>query len=121
MNVLFIVLNKTEYLDDILDAFVDIGVRGATIIDSQGMGSALVDSSSMDEPFFGVLRNLLDNSKPYNKTIFTVIEDEKILDQAVKVVKEIVKDIYEPGVGMMFTVPLGNVYGMDRKEDLKKN
>lgn len=117
MNVLFIVLNKTEYLDDILDAFVDIGVRGATIIDSQGMGSALVDSSSVNEPFFGALRNLMDNSRPYNKTIFTVIKDDKILDEAVKTVKEIVQDIYEPGVGMMFALPLGNVYGMDRKED----
>lgn len=116
MNVLFIVLNKTEYLDDILDAFVDIGVRGATIMDSQGMGRALVNGSSTNEPFFGVLKNLLDDSRPYNKTIFTVIKDENLLDDAVNVVKDIVQDIYEPGVGMMFTLPLGNVYGMDRKE-----
>lgn len=117
MNVLFIILNKVEYMDDILDAFVDIGVRGATILDSQGMGSALVDSSSSGEPFFGVLRNLLDDSKPYNKTIMTVIKDDKILDEAVEVVKDIVGDIYEPGVGMMFTVPVGNTYGMNRSED----
>lgn len=117
MNVLFIVLNKTEYLDDILDKFVEIGVRGATIMDSQGMGSALVDTRNVNEPFFGVLRNLLDDSKPYNKTIFTVIKDEELLDEAVSVVKEVVQDIYEPGVGMMFTLPLGNVYGMDRKKN----
>ena len=112
MNVLFIVLNKTEYLDDILDAFVEIGIRGATIMDSQGMGSALADNGG--EPFFGVLRNLLDDARPYNKTIFTVIDDEDLLEKAVKTVKEIVVDIYEPGVGMMFTLPVGNVYGMDR-------
>lgn len=114
MNVLFIVLNKSEYLDDILDAFVEIGVRGATILDSQGMGSALADNGKGSEPFFGVLRNFLDNSRPYNKTIFTVIKDDEILEKAVKAVKEIVVDIYEPGVGMMFTLPVGNVYGMDR-------
>lgn len=116
MNVLFIVLNKTEYLDKILDQFVEIGVRGATIIDSQGMGSALVDTRNVNEPFFGVLRNLLDDSKPYNKTIFTVIKDDQLLEEAVAVVKEVVQDIYEPGVGMMFTLPLANVYGMDRKK-----
>ena len=43
MNVLFVVLNKTEYLEDVLDAFVDIGITGATIMDSQGMGSAMTD------------------------------------------------------------------------------
>lgn len=116
MNVLFIVLNKSEYLDDILDAFVEIGIRGATIIDSQGMGSALTDSSS-NEPFFGVLRNLLDDARPYNKTIFTVIKDDERLEKAVEAVKDIVVDIYQPGVGMMFTLPIGNIYGMDKEAD----
>jgi hypothetical protein len=37
MNILFLVLNETEYLDEILDGFVDAGVKGATILDSQGM------------------------------------------------------------------------------------
>lgn len=113
MNVLFIVLNQVEYLDDILDSFVDIGVRGATIFDSQGMGSALNSNGKGNEPFFGILRNLLDESRPYNKTIFTVIEDEQVLNNAIKAVKEIVGDIHKPGVGMMFTLPVGNIYGMD--------
>ncbi len=73
MNVLFIVLNKTEYLDEILDQFVDIGVRGATIIDSQGMGSALVDTRNVNEPFFGVLRNLLDVGLCSEFTIYVTI------------------------------------------------
>lgn len=114
MNVLFIVLNQVEYLDDILDAFVDVGVRGATIFDSQGMGSALTANGKGNEPFFGVLRNLLDESRPYNKTIFTVIQDDKILEDAVKAVKNIVGDIHKPGVGMMFTLPVGNIYGMNK-------
>ena len=108
MNVLFIVLNKVEYLDDILDMFLDIGVKGVTILDSQGMGRAI----GQNEPFFGSIRKMLDGSRPYNKTIFTVIEEEELLNNAVKGVQEIVVDIEEPGVGMMFTLPLGNVYGM---------
>lgn len=112
MNALFIVLNETEYLDDILDGFVEIGVKGATILDSQGMGSAITNSGRGHDAFFGAIRNFLDNARPYNKTIFTVIEDEEILMQAVRTVKEIVGDINKPGVGMMFTVPVGNVYGM---------
>lgn len=117
MNVLFLVLNKTEYLDDILDAFVDIGITGATIIDSQGMGSAMTDVNSTEEPFFGVLKNMLEDSRPYNKTIFTVIKDDELLKKAVNKVKEIVGDIYEPGVGIMFTVPVGNTYGFSSKND----
>lgn len=112
MNVLFIVLNEMEYLDDILDSFVDIGVKGATILDSQGMGSAISNSGRGNDPFFGAIRTFLDNSRPYNKTIFTVIEDEELLNEAVKSVKDILGDMNKPGVGMMFTVPVGNVYGL---------
>lgn len=119
MNVLFIVLNEAEYLDEILDAFVDIGVTGATIIDSQGMGSALTNVNTTDEPFYGVLKNMFDESRPYNKTVFTVLKDEELLEKAVHVVKDIVVDIYEPGVGIMFTIPLGMTYGFPWEEDSK--
>lgn len=115
MDVLFVVLNKTEYLDDILDAFVDIGITGATIIDSQGMGSAMTDVNDTDEPFYGVLKSMLDDSRPYNKTIFTVVKDEKLLEKAVNTVQDILGDIYEPGIGIMFTMPLGNTYGISWK------
>lgn len=111
MNILFLVLNKTEYLDEILDAFVDVGVKGATILDSQGMGSALANTDR-NGPFFGALRNLMDNARPFNKTIFTVIEDEEVLERAVKEVKEILGGMEEHGVGLMFTLPLGKVYGL---------
>lgn len=112
MNALFIVLNEIEYLDDILDSFVDVGVKGATILDSQGMGSAITNSGRGSEPFFGAIRAFLDNARPYNKTIFTVIEDEETLSKAVQTVKDILGDINKPGVGMMFTLPVGNVYGI---------
>lgn len=112
MNVLFIVLNEAEYLEEILERFVELGVRGATILDSQGMGSAITNSGGGREPFFGAIRSFLDNSRPYNKTIFTVIEDEERLASTIKAVKDILGDINKPGVGMMFTLPVGNIYGM---------
>ncbi len=111
MNILFLVLNEVEYLDDILDAFVDKGVKGATILDSQGMGSALTNGGK-DIPFMGTFRILLDNARPYNKTIFTVIEDDQVLKDTVQAVKEILGDMQEPGVGLMFTLPVGEIYGM---------
>lgn len=113
MNILFLVLNETEYLDDILDAFVDIGVRGATILDSQGMGSAIA-SGTRNEPFFGALRSFLDNARPYNKTIFTVIEDEELLEEAIEAVQNILGDMSKPGVGLMFTLPVRSIHGMTK-------
>ena len=112
MNALFIILNKPNYLEDLLDEFIEIGVKGATILDSQGMGFAMTHGGHGNEPFFGKIRSIIDNSRPYNKTIFTVIEDEETLEKAVNVTKKVLGDIYQPGIGMMFTMPVNNVYGM---------
>lgn len=112
MQVLFLVLNETEFLDDILAAFVEIGVKGATILDSQGMGRALATNPDQALPLFGYLRNLMDGAHPYNKTIFTLINSAELAEKAVQAVKEVVGDMNRPGVGLMFTVPVGNVYGI---------
>lgn len=112
MNALFIVLNKPDYLEELLEEFIEIGVKGATILESQGMGFAMNHGGYGNEPFFGKIRSMIDNSRPYNKTIFAVIEDEETLANAVKATKRVLGDIYEPGIGMMFTMPVNNVYGM---------
>lgn len=112
MVALFIVLNKTDFLDEILTEFVENGVKGATILDSQGMGSALTMNADDPVPAFGLLRSFLDHSKPYNKTIFTVLESEEDAQRVAKIVNKVMGGIDNPGHGMMFTVPVGRVYGM---------
>lgn len=112
MYVLFIVLNQVDYLDEILLGFVEAGVGGATIIDSQGMAGAMVENQTAT-PFMGLLKNFLDDCKPYNKTIFTVLESETVLEDAVQIVKDVLGDAAKAGAGFMFSVPIGRVYKFD--------
>ena len=112
MNVLFIIINKPEHLEDLLSKLMEVGIKGATILESQGMGFAVNHGGHANQPFYGQIRSMIDNSRPYNKTVFTVIEDEDTLSKAISAAKEVFGDVYEPGVGMMFTMPVNNVYGM---------
>lgn len=41
MEAMFIVLNREEYLGEVLKAFVDLGISGATVVESSGMGRLL--------------------------------------------------------------------------------
>ncbi len=107
MKLLFIVLNKEEYLEPVLELFVESGVRGATVLDSVGMGRILAH----DIPIFAGLRNLMPESRPFNKTIFTVIEDEKILP-LISAIEEVMGSLDEPGTGLAFTVPVDFVRGL---------
>ena len=115
MYVLFIILNEICCLEDILAGFIKEGIGGATIIDSQGMGRAIAHNKNEDIPMFGTLRMMLGDTHPYSKTIFTVIDNEQMVDKAVSVVQDTVKDCTCRGVGLMFTVPIGKTYKMNKE------
>ncbi len=109
MKALFLILNKTEKLNDVLEAYVKVGIKGATVVDSQGMGSALSESNL---PMFGgFLRTVLDNNRPFNKVIFSVVKDEEVLNDAIAAVENILGDMSKPGVGLMFVMPVDRVVG----------
>ncbi|MFH0765016.1 MAG: hypothetical protein V2A61_01200 [Calditrichota bacterium] len=106
-KLLIIVLNQEEHLDELLEAFVELDVRGATVIDSVGMGQIIAH----DIPIFGGLRSLMTGSRPYNKTIFTVIE-EKQIPGIIEVFEHICGPLCEPGSGLIFALPVDFVKGL---------
>jgi len=112
MYALFIVLNKTDVLDELLEAFVDIGIQGATILDSQGMASALVGNKNIDIPILGRIRGMVDTSRPYNKTIFTIVPSKQIAHDAIECVNTVVGDIDNQCTGMAFTVSIDEIFGL---------
>ena len=74
MHLFIFVLNKEEHLEEILEAFLELGMTGATIVDSIGMGRILAH----DIPIFAGFRSLMQESRSGNKTIITVVLEEKI-------------------------------------------
>lgn len=114
-NALIIVLNDVVYLDDILASFVELGVAGATIIDSQGMASAIVNGNVDHVPLFGSLKMILEGSHPYNKTIFAVIEGEMLLSRTMDAIDDLMGDHVGSGAGFMFTMPVANIKKLGRK------
>jgi nitrogen regulatory protein P-II 1 len=109
IHLLVVVLNREEFLEDILTAFVEAGVSGATIIDSVGMGRVL----AYDVPIFAGLRKTMDGqrSAPYNKTIFTVIPDENMLHKTISLLEKVL-DLDVPGTGLLFVLPITMVKGL---------
>lgn len=108
MDLLVCVISEPRKVDEILQAFLEIGVTGATVIDSYGMGSILVE----DIPIFAGFRSLLSTSSNYNKTIFSVIKDKDIVQQAIAAIEEICGDLENPSAGIVFTVPVSSVKGL---------
>jgi nitrogen regulatory protein PII len=102
------ILNDQEKLDEIMAGFIEIGITGATIIDSVGMGRIL----AKDVPIFAGFQSLLSGSRPYNKTIISVVDDDQKVESALSLIEETCGPFDQPGAGIAFTLPLDQVHGL---------
>lgn len=111
LELVVIVLNKIEYLTEILDGFVEEGLRGATVIDSSGMGHILANYI----PFFARFADMEEENKKHSKTIFTVVDSAYERNKAVKVVEETIGDISQPDTAFIFSLPVNFVKGLNSR------
>jgi len=108
MELLVCVVNREKHLDRILAGFVDIGIRGATVLNSEGMASHLGDGV----PVLANLQALLERSRPHNATVFSVIDDTDKVAAAVELISETCGGIDSPATGFVFTIPVSRVFGL---------
>lgn len=98
------VLNEPEFLNEVLTAFLEAGCAAATVLESQGMGRII----SQDVPIFAGFRHLFAGSKPYNYTIFAVVEEPGVVERIVKLVRDVLAEVEESAKGVVFTVPVSS-------------
>ena len=108
MQLLIAVINQEEKLDEILSGLVELGVTGATLIGSEGMGRVI----SHDIPIFAGLATLAQRSRPTNTTLFSVIREPGRVDQVIALLEEICGSFDDPATGIVFTVPVNRVVGL---------
>jgi nitrogen regulatory protein P-II 1 len=106
MKLLFVALNSTEKLEDVLEGLVEVGVTGATVVDSVGMGRLLEGV-----PLFAGMRNIFRAAKPRNNMIFSVITDAQAAE-ALEVLDKILGCSRGKGMGIAFTVPIDATIGV---------
>lgn len=117
MQILFIVLNDLSFLDAILEKFVELKVRGATIIDSQGMARAIMKNEDVFQMLLsGPFAHSISNESSSSKTIFTVIPEEEKVKEVVQAVQAITQMSEKPVIGFMFTLPVTGIYPLKPKK-----
>ncbi|MDI3508733.1 MAG: hypothetical protein PWP55_925 [Clostridiales bacterium] len=117
MFALFIVLNRTEYLKDVLKAVEDVGLS-CTVIDSVSANQYVNFYSpntfaSYDVPVVVGSMSMADDDSGiiYNKTLMVLVDDEEKAQQAMQAVESVVGDMARPGTGIMFYVPVVKAAG----------
>ncbi len=115
MKLVVFVLNREELLDDVLAAYVEAGIPGATVLDSEGMGRYL----TYEVPLFADFKEYMKGNKPYNKTILSVVRDERGIPQLKKLLDKITGGLSRPGTGILFSIPVDYAVGLIDTEEVE--
>ena len=110
MQLLVLILNREEKLEEILTYFLEEGVRGATLLESEGMGRIL----AQEVPIFAGFRDLFAPANPHNRTILSVVPDDMV-DHLGEGIGEILGGWDQRGTGVLFTLPVQKVWGADKE------
>ncbi len=106
MYLLLVILNKEEYLEDILSVFLELGIEDAVTIDAESMKRSL----AAQVPIFAGLRLDLGR-RPFSKIILASSDEKDTAHNVVKLLKEVDIDLEVPGVSRIYTIKLESVYG----------
>jgi nitrogen regulatory protein PII len=116
MYMILFVLHDPDLLEDVLTAWEQIGVKGVTVFPSTGLGRIRQRAGARDDlPMIPSLRDFYHGEEEFNRTIFTVVDNDDIVDALAKATRKVVGDLNGPDTGMMVVLPTARVYGLGKQ------
>lgn len=108
------ILNDPDRCSDILDSWEDAGVRGITILESSGLGRVRQAGMRDDLPLIPSLSDLFKHSETRHRTLLTVVKEQNQIDTIVNATQEVIGDLEQEDSGLLFIVPVSQVYGKSK-------
>jgi len=107
LKLLIAVIKNKDKFEELLEALIEIGVPGITILDSVGA----MDYLKEEVPIFAGFRAFFEGSLSFSKTIFSVIPEE-LEEAAFREIEKVIGNLNEPDAGIAFTLPVSQVRGL---------
>ena len=113
MFLVLFVLHDPNKLPDLLRAWEEVGVRGATILPSTGLARLRQSLALRDDlPIMPSLRDFYHFDEGTNRTLFTVLEDEALIEPLREATERVVGPLDQPETGLLVVLPALRVYGL---------
>lgn len=120
-NLLVLVLDELDKFPAILEAWEQAGVPGVTVLDSVGTRQLKERVSRDDVPLMPSLRSLFAADEDHNRTLFTVIQDDAVLERVIAAAQNVVGDFMQPHTGILFVVPVSRAWGVPKAKRGRKS
>lgn len=115
MYMVWLVLDRAELLDNIQQAWENVGIHGATFIESSGFYRR--KQSKKYIPTRYVLPPMGSTMHKHNYAIFSIVENEEQARAALRATEEVTGDLDQPNKGVFAAWPLAMVKGLPDLSD----
>ncbi len=99
-----------------LEAWARVGVTGATILDSSGIGRQLAGHDNL--PLIPSIRTVLRTQERTHRTIFSVVPDAFDISELIRATETITGPMAAPHTGILIVLPVLEAHGLRENETL---
>ena len=108
--MLIMVLDDVARLNEVLQAWLDAGVRGVTILESTGLNRVLKRNSA--ESVYAGFSQIFGSARVGHNTLFAVIDDLTVAEATVTATEGVIGPLDTPNTGIVFAVPVAQTWGI---------
>lgn len=112
MFLIVLVVDNPDDCGQILKVWEESGVRGATILESTGLGRVKQSWHMDDIPLMPSLREIFQRQEVRHRTVFSVVDEESKVDAIVAATESVLGDLDNENNGFLFVVPVLRAYGL---------
>ena len=111
-QLVILIVDDPAKVDDVINAWIETGVTGASALDTYGTGRLLSGELREDLPLFPSLSDLMRGREEQNQLIFSVVADDFNVEHLVTATETVIGKLADPHIGIMFTMPVTKVWGL---------
>ena len=111
IHLLIVILDDSNFVPALLQAWEEVGVPGATILPSAGAYRSRTWFSRLG---LGAVDDLFKDKEIRRHTLIVALETDELLEQAVAEAERVVGDFDRPGTGLLVVLPVAQIRGLHK-------
>ena len=112
MYMILFVLDDPDQLDELVEAWESVGVRGATILESTGIQRRKKKLIPMRYVY-----QTTGSVEKHHYTLFAIVESQAVVQACLAATEQLVGDLDQPNSGVFTSWPLDIVKGLPVNEE----
>lgn len=115
MKLLTFITSHEEIISPLMERLAKNGIKGASIVDCEGMLKSIESIDLGDGIIFGSLRKYLNPERTKNKMVLIATHSSD-LEKCKTAIRDICGDLALPDNGIMFVLPIEYVEGYEKNK-----